>query len=209
MKCGNCQEFIDDDSKFCQFCGQKVIQSSPSDEKLNKFWQKFVGYSYEKEEAKRAQNRLLIPENIIEIIKRFSTNIFEALKENNDEIQKLPFSVVENIRSYYYLSCEDGYWLYVTNKEFKNEKPATNKAKVEEIVEELQETLKDETKFKRYLTEDFIKVFQANESVEFDVFIQNNPQIKELSAKTVDNIKTDLQNTTLWTYICCEIAETL
>lgn len=209
MKCTNCNEFISEDSKFCQFCGHKVTITKNSEAEVNEFWSKFIKYSYETDEEKRAENNKLIPDNIKEICTRLSTNLFETLKNDHQDLQDLPFSTVENIKTFYFLSCVDGYWLFITNKEIKNEKIKNKSADVEVVISEWKKTLSDEEKFNRYFTDNFMKVFDANENLEFDLLLKNNPQIKELPTKTVDQIKSDLYKTTLWSYLCCEIADNL
>lgn len=209
MICSNCKKDIDIDSVYCQYCGHKMNDTSDSKERVNQLWKKFVEYSYEADNEKRTNNRKIIPENIKEICNRFSINIFDALKSEYQEIKELPFSVVEHLRSYYYLSCEDGFWLYLSEKILNNEKLSDKKVDVEKVIDQWQKTINDNEKFKKHINEDFVKVFQANEDLEFDLLLKQSPQLKNLATKTVDQIKNDLFKTTLWIYLCSDIADHL
>ncbi len=115
MKCYNCNKTIDDDSKFCQFCGGKIEEKPQEDD--NTLWQKFVELSFEEDKDKRQKSRNDMPSSIREIIRRFSTNMSDSLEEDNEAILDLSYATLEDIKNSYYFLAEDGYWVYLAKKE--------------------------------------------------------------------------------------------
>ena len=58
MTCNNCNKTIDADSKFCQFCGHKIEETTSKKE--DSLWQAFVELSFEADKEKRQTSTLRV-----------------------------------------------------------------------------------------------------------------------------------------------------
>jgi LEA14-like dessication related protein len=209
MQCPKCNEYIEADSKFCQFCGHK-LGSNDSKAEADIMWRKFIEYSYNTDLEKRNEQRKQRPEQIADLINRFSNNLFNTLKEENPQVLELPYKETENIKNNYYFAAEDGFWLFLTNKELKHEKiNVRENLDTEKIVEAWQKSLENTELIKRHLNDAIAMVLETNQNVTMDNLLKNNEGMTNLPAKIIENIKSDLFKMTLWVFMCCELAEGL
>jgi hypothetical protein len=209
MQCPKCDKYIEEDSKFCQFCGHKLAKSDLNEDG-DKLWKKFIEYSYQTDLDKRNESRKLRPHQIADLINRFSTNLFDTLKEENPQILDLTYKETENIKNNYYFAAEDGFWLFLTNKELRDEKiDIKENVDTEKIVEAWQASLENTEIIKRHLTNAIAVVLDANQKVTMEELLKNNEGMHNLPAKVIERIKDDMFKMTLWIFICCELAEGL
>jgi len=155
MICNKCKKTIDDDSKFCQFCGSKV-EHTPNT-KGDTLWQAFIELSFETDKDRRQKNRQTIPSSIKEIINRLSTNLFDSLKEGNESILDLPYATLEDIRNSYYFLAEDGFWVYLAKRRVNGYKTHDLIDKdLDRLIEELDNIfVKDKEEGKKWLMRRF------------------------------------------------------
>jgi len=207
MVCNNCKKTIDDDSKFCQFCGSKV-EHTPN-KKGDTLWQAFIELSFETDKDKRQKNRQLIPPSIKEIISRFSTNMFDSLKEDNSSVLDLPYATLEDIKNSYYFLAEDGFWIYLAKNKLRGNKTHNLEDKdVEKLVEEWNEVFaKDNAKGKKMVEEDVLETMVASRNVQVNQLLENHEALKKLPARVIEKIRGDLIMMPYWVYGCCLLTE--
>jgi len=207
MVCNNCNKTVDDDSKFCQFCGSKIEQTASKKE--DSLWQVFVELSFESDKDKRQKNRQSIPSSIREIVKRLSTNLFESLKEENESILDLPYATLEDIKNSYYFLAEDGFWVYLAKKRLNGHKThGLDDKDVEKLVEEWNETfVKNNEKGKKMVSEDILETIIASRNVQVNQLLENHEEIKKLPARVIEKINRDLTLMPYWVYGCCLLSE--
>ena len=207
MICNNCKKTIDDDSKFCQFCGSKIEPNHGAEG--NTLWQVFVGLSFETDKERRQKNRQMIPSSIREIIKRLSTNLFDSLKEENELILDLPYATLEDIRNSYYFLAEDGFWVYLAKRRVSGHKAHELIDKdVEKLIKEWDKTfVKDKEEGKKMVGEEILETIIASRDIQVNHLLENHEEIKKLPAKVIEKIKGDLVLMPYWVYGCCLLSE--
>src|SRR3989344_1907111 len=122
MYCNNCGKKVDEDSKFCQFCGARVDKANDSKpkaesekqkeeaketetkSKVDQLWDKFAEV-YDAQDKEREKYDALSSLHIWDIIDRLSTNAFETfIADNKDELNSQPYKAIEAIKNLYLLS---------------------------------------------------------------------------------------------------------
>lgn len=207
MICNNCKKTIDDDSKFCPFCGSKIEEKKPEQE--DDLWKHFTDLSFEGDKDKRQKNRDKTPPAIREVIRRFSTNLFDSLKEDNESILDLSYETLEDIRNSYYFLAEDGYWAYVANSKVKGHKSHKLEDRdVEELVEDWNDNfVKNNEKGKKLVDEEVLETIIASSKHQVNTLLENHGEIKKLPARVIEKIKGDLFIMPYWIYGCCVLSE--
>ena len=207
MVCNNCKRIIDDDSKFCQFCGSKIEPNYKTDG--NTLWQEFIELSFEADKERRQKNRQMIPSSIKEIINRFSANLFDSLKEKNESILDLPYATLEDIRNSYYFLAEDGFWVYLAKRRVSGYKTHDLIDKdVEKLIEEWNKTFaKDKEGSKKMVDEEILETIVASRDIQVNHLLENHEEIKKLPARVIEKIKGDLILMPYWVYGCCLLSE--
>ena len=207
MVCNNCKRIIDDDSKFCQFCGSKIDPNHKTDG--NTLWQEFVELSFEADKERRQKNRQMIPSSIKEIINRFSANLFNSLKEENESVLDLPYATLEDIRNSYYFLAEDGFWVYLARCRVSGHKNHDLIDKdVEKLIEEWNKAFaKDKEESKKMVDEEILETIVASRDIQVNHLLENHEEIKKLPARVIEKIKGDLILMPYWVYGCCLLSE--
>lgn len=206
MYCINCGKHIEEDSVFCQFCGYKVAHStyssvdSPDQEStssaVNKnasdqLWEKFAEI-YDAKDGEKEKYDRLSSEHIWELIDRLYTNAFESfIKEKQDELNPLPYKVIESLKILYLYSVVGGYKLWVAETLLKDKPLGKFKSfNIDEFVDE----------WKNYDFQLAMKGLSDEVSVCMTMylehriknFIDSEPDVKELSAKTIEDLKSSI-----------------
>lgn len=207
MKCNSCNKTIDDDSKFCQFCGIKIEEKARKEG--DTLWQQFIELSFEEDKDKRQKNRNNIPSSIREIVRRFSTNMSDSLKEENEAILDLSYGTLEDIKNSYYFLAEDGYWVYLAKRKLSGHKSHDLKEMDEEkLVEKWKEYfIKDSEKGKKIVDEEVAEIIISISKMQVNQLLENHEEIKKLPARIIEKIRGDLAVMPYWVYGCCLISE--
>jgi hypothetical protein len=207
MICNNCKKTIDDDSKFCQFCGSKIEPTYKTER--NTLWQEFIELSFEADKERRQKNRQMIPFSIKEIINRLSANLFDSLKEENESILDLPYATLEDIKNSYYFLAEDGFWVYLAKRRVNGHKTHDLIDKdVEKLIEEWNKTfVKDKEGGKKMVDEEVLEAIVASRDIQVNHLLENHEEIKKLPARVIEKIKRDLILMPYWVYGCCLLSE--
>lgn len=207
MICTNCKKTIDDDSEFCQFCGSEIKKIENTEK--NELWEVFNELSFEQDKDKRQKNRQLIPPSIKEIIKRLSTNIFESLKEQNNSVLDLPYSVLKNIENSYYFLAEDGFWVYFAKNKLQGQETINLDNKdVKQLLKQLDEKfVKNKSKGKEEVSKNILETIFISRDIQVNYLLDNNEELKNLPARVIEKIRTDLILMSYWVYACCLLSE--
>jgi len=226
MYCNNCGKQIDEDSIFCQFCGNNVAddkskhKSSDSSKKgkvkseevkKNKtdlLWEKFVEV-YDADGTDREKFNALSSEHIWELFERLSVNAFESfIQDNKEEFNKQPYKTIEALKNVYTWVVIGGYKLWLAEA-LLNKYKKLNKFKffsLDEFVEE----------WKKYDFDNEIKALSEEMGIgiskysdfRFNSFMENAPEAKELSNATIEKLKSSLLVQTLNGYHAGKIENT-
>lgn len=114
MKCPKCKKTNVEDSKYCQFCGSKlVIKTKPEDIKENSktdaVWDKF-GTIYDSKDEERKKYMDLTSSEAWELIGNLSKINFESfIEENKTELNKYPYRILDSLENKYYWCLAGGY----------------------------------------------------------------------------------------------------
>lgn len=225
MYCNNCGKQIDEDSIFCQFCGNKVAESNiepketePSKEedtspkpakksKADLLWERFVEV-YDAEGTDRERFNALSSEYVWELFDRLSVNAFESfIQDNKDELNKLPYKTIESLKNTYTWTVIGGYRLWLAEILLEDKK--LNKFKsfsIDELVEEWQKY--DFDKEIKALSDEMDMGLTRYSNFRFNSFMENAPEAKELPNATIEKLKSSLLIQTLNGYHTGKIENT-
>lgn len=207
MYCHNCGKQIEEDSIFCQFCGNKITkhhseskkEETPKEEdskpnnksKADLLWEKFVEV-YDAEGADRERFNAFSSENVWELFERLSVNAFEDfIQVNKEELNKLPYKTIESLKNTYTWVVLGGYRLWLAEALLNDEK--LNKFKsfsIDEIVEEWRKY--DFDKEIKALSEEMGIGISRYSDFRFNSFMESAPEAKELSNATIEKLKSSL-----------------
>lgn len=202
--CTNCGKEIDDDSKFCPFCGAAVVEnqeaeSENKEEENSPLWNKFVDIRDSKDE-KRTKYMNFIPDATWTVMKNMRENLLDELKQSYpDEIGGLPYKDVEIIISFFSIAQRDGYWIRLSSRLLKDSR--IKKAKdltVDQLVakwtKELEKDIEKTTEPDELNILNIISVFDLDQVLE-------DEKIKELPNKVIESIKSDFYKLTYWGFL--------
>ena len=214
MYCNSCGKQIDEDSIFCQFCGNNVAdeksngKSNDTSEKeevktdeLEKskadlLWEKFVEV-YDADGADRERLNALSSSYVWELFERLSVNAFESfIQDNKEELNKQPYKTIEALKNVYTWVVIGGYRLWLAGALLEDKK--LNKFKsfsLDEFVEEWKKY--DFDKEVKALSEEMGVSISRYSDFRFNSFMEGSPEAKELSNATIENLKSSLLIQTL------------
>lgn len=207
MICTNCNKTIDEDSKFCQFCGGEIKEELTKNEVT--LWQAFADLSFEEDKNKRQENRKLIPMSIKEMIKRFSTNMYDSLKEENESLLDISYEILEEVKNSYYFLAEDGYWIYLADKEMNKK----NTAHLEDIeIDKLAELwnvnfIKEFDKGRKMVKDEVADAIVESANIQLNHLLEKYDELKKQPARVIEEIKKNLFIMPFWVYGCCLLIE--
>ncbi len=210
--CTNCGKQIDDDSKFCSFCGAAVVENEKAEVEDNTqqnspLWDKFVEIRDAKgEKGEKYLN--FIPDATWTVMKNMRENVLDELKQAYpEEIGNLPYKDVEIILSFFSIAQRDGYIVKLSNRLLKDSR--IKKAKdltVDHLVsrwqKELDKDVEKVTEPEELNILNLISVFDIDQVLE-------DEKIKELPNKVIESIKTDFYKLTYWGFILALVEEKL
>ena len=225
MYCNNCGKHIDEDSIFCQFCGNNVAETKPEQKKeefsqeddtspkpvkkskADLLWEKFVEV-YDAEGADREGFNSLSSEYVWELFDRLSVNAFENfIQDNKEELNKLPYKTIESLKNTYTWTVIGGYRLWLAEVLLEDKK--LNKFKsfsIDELVEAWREY--DFEKEIKALSDEMDMGLTRYSNFRFNSFMENAPEAKEISNATIEKLKSSLLIQTLNGYHTGKIENT-
>jgi uncharacterized Zn finger protein (UPF0148 family) len=224
MYCNKCGKQIDEDSIFCQFCGNNVAESEtePKEEptkeedaspktikksKADLLWEKFVEV-YDAEGEDREKFNALSSEYVWELFERLSVNAFESfIQDNKEELNKLPYKTIESLKNTYTWIVIGGYRLWLAEVLLEDKK--LNKFKsfsIDELIEEWKKY--DFDKEVKALSDEMDMGLTRYSNFRFNSFMENSPEAKELSNATIEKLKSSLLIQTLNGYHTGKIENT-
>lgn len=225
MYCNNCGKHIDEDSIFCQFCGNNVAETKPEQKKeessqeddtspkpvkkskADLLWEKFVEV-YDAEGADREKFNALSSEYVWELFDRLSVNAFESfIQDNKEELNKLPYKTIEALKNTYTWIVIGGYRLWLAEVLLEDKK--LNKFKsfsIDELIEEWRKY--DFDKEIKALSNEMDMGLTRYSNFRFNSFMENAPEAKELSNATIEKLKSSLLIQTLNGYHTGKIENT-
>lgn len=225
MYCNKCGKQIDEDSLFCQFCGNSVADedAKPKSETSSKqktksetekksksdlLWEKFVEV-YDAEGKERDRFNALSSTHIRELLERLSVNGFESfIQENKEDFNKQPYKTIESLKTVYSWVGLGGYRLWLAEA-LLDDKEELNKFKslsLDKFIDVWKEYDFDKA-FKK-LSEEMGICITRYANFRLNSFMENAPEAKELPNATVELLKTSLLLHTLNGYHAGKIENT-
>jgi len=211
MYCNKCGKSIDEDSKFCRYCGSAISKSKTNDKKAdgdkkedkNKLWDKFIEI-YDSKGEERNKYLDLSSDEAWELINRISNNKFEDfIQEYKDQLNKQPYKVIETLKNVFSWCTSGGYWFWMAQELLKEDQ--LNKPKniaLNKYIEEWQALLgKDFEEHKK----DFLPEMEGSMSIFFEYELKNvidsAESVKDLPNEFIDKLKTALFIQLFWGYL--------
>lgn len=222
MYCNKCGKQIEEDSIFCQFCGNRVADDTPepqseknsatknvSNKTTNKsksdlLWDKFAEVYDAKDDA-RKQFDELSSDNIWELIERLYTNAFETfIQEKKEALNSQPYKVIESLKSLYLYSVLGGYRLWLAEA-LLSEKPL-GKFKsfdIDKFVEEWKAN--DFKKAMKNISDEMGVCMTMYLEHRISNFIETSPSIKELPNALIEELRSSITFQIVNGYIAGEV----
>lgn len=208
MICNSCNRKIEDDSKFCLFCGIRI--EIPVASMTDSLWEEFVKLSFENDIERKKAYRAKMPVAIREAIQRFAANLLEKTKEENDILLDLSYETLEDLQRSYFLLAEDGYWAYMAEKY-----QGGNLTYVLMETNEIEDLVgvwkyyyvKYPDKGKALLPDEVLQVLFKSMGIQMDALLSNHVDIKKLPVRLIDDIKREMLVMSSWVYGCCLLIE--
>ncbi len=209
MYCNKCGKQIDEDSIFCQFCGntaaeedtkpksetsskQEIKSETEKKSKSDLLWEKFAEV-YDAVGEERDRFDTLSSIHIWELLERLSINGFESfIQENKEEFNKQPYKTIEALKNIYTSTGLGGYRLWLAQA-LLDETEELNKFKyfsLDKFVDAWKEY--DFDKALKTLSEEMDVSITRYSNFRFNNLMENAPEAKELSNATVELLKTSL-----------------
>jgi len=209
MYCNKCGKHIDEDSVFCQFCGNKVNEGdleipeskSTTEEKSTEpvktvkediLWDKFAEV-YDAEGEDRTKFDALSSPYIWELLERLSVNRFENfIEEHKEELNKQPYKSIEALKNVFRWTGVGGYRLWLAEA-LLDDKEELNKFKsfsIDKMVEIWKEY--DFDKATKGLSDEMGVCITKYSNFRINTFMDNAPEAKELSNAVVEELRTTL-----------------
>ena len=209
MFCNKCGKQIEEDSIFCQFCGNKIADGTPerqsekasktknvSSQPANKsksdlLWDKFAEV-YDAKDSEREKFNELSSEYIWELIERLYTNAFETfIQEKKKELNTQPYKAIEAMKNLYLYSVLGGYRLWIAEA-LLNEKPLgkfksfdIDKFVAEWKTYDFQKAMKDTSEVMSTCMSMYLEHRISD-------FIENSPSIKEIPNSIVEELRSSI-----------------
>lgn len=207
MFCENCGKEILDESKFCKFCGIKVLETANNSEKEEiksntvGIWDKFAQI-YDSKDAERKKILDLSSNEAWELINRLGKNSFESfIDENRDHLNKQPYKVIENLENTYKFAVIGGYWLWMAEYILKNNDSWKLKTIVfDNIIKDWTESVKEQGSFIENAPQDLGEAITTYHNFKVNSLLENCPTIKDLPTEIIEKMKLDLLIKILWGY---------
>lgn len=204
MFCKDCGKKISNESKFCKFCGGRVVNNETTEtaetekqetpkNKDKQIWDKFAEI-YDSKGKERERFNDLSSNEAWELINRLGKNTFESfIEENKELLNKQPYKVLDNLESTIKFAVIGGYWLWMSEYILKNgEKWKLKTIDLDIFIKEWTESLKELANLIKKISEELDMAFGRYQDFAMNDFLENSPTIKELPAEFIEKIKSEL-----------------
>ncbi len=207
MYCNNCGKHNHENSKFCQYCGTKLVKQVDDEEKSKKeeetkqeekktdtLWDKFVEVYDAKDEDRKKFDSVSSP-YIWELIERLAVNGFEGFLQDEEikkEFNKQPYKTLEALKTYYTWCVLGGYRLWLSEA-LLDDKEELNKFKsfsLDKFIEAWKEY--DFDKAMKELSEEMGIAITRYSSFRLEGFMDSAPEAKNLPNALVEQLRTSL-----------------
>lgn len=198
MICQKCNKQIDEDSKFCPYCGaeQDLVESSNKESRGNKIFELLTSlidsWMSNKESDKNSKDMAkLLPFYSIVFFRQFSiSNTTEFFNIYNEGLNK-PYIKMSQIEKEITLSYIYGYFIYLAINKYENKKIILKKnIKFENIEDKYDETRRKRAQ--KDIDED--SLIYTVMLYMYDRLINIDEDINKLSEENINNIKKILQS---------------
>jgi hypothetical protein len=209
MYCNNCGKKVDEDSKFCQFCGARVdiaddskpkaesenqkeeVKETETKSKADQLWDKFAEV-YDAQDKEREKYDALTSIHIWDIIQRLSTNAFETfITESKDELNSQPYKAIEAIKNLYAMSVLGGYRLWIAEALLEEQELGKFKSfKIDNLIDDWKDY--DFDKSLKELSEEMGICISKYVTHRVDSFMDNTPTMKDVSNATVEKLRSSI-----------------
>jgi len=222
MYCNKCGKQIEEDSVFCQFCGNRITDDTPepqsekttqtkdvSKKTVNKsksdlLWDKFAEV-YDAQDDEREKFNQLSSEHIWDLIERLYTNAFETfIQEKKSELNSQPYKTIEALKNLYLYSVLGGYKLWIAEALLKDKQLEKFKPfDIDKFVEEWKAN--DFQKVMKGISDEMSVCMTRYLEHRMSNFLENSPSIKDIPNSTMEELKSSVTFQIINGYIAGEV----
>lgn len=206
MFCNQCGEQIEEDSIFCQFCGNKIQDIRPetqsentsktknvtrqpvNEDAVDLLWSKFADV-YDNKNNEQNKFDEISSEYIWELIERLYTNAFESLiGDKKDELNTRPYNEIEALKNLYMFSVLGGYKFWIAEALLKNKPLGKFKSfDIDDFVEEWKSN--DFEKEMKEISEEMGVCMTMYLDHRITIFLDAAPSAKELPNSFIEELR--------------------
>ncbi len=215
LSCGSCGTLNFAGSLFCQKCGSKLTADGKPEKKgglpkevtksqpKTNLWDKFAEL-YDSTGERRERYLDSTTNDAWEFLQRVSTNIFEKfIEDNKEDLNKQPYRLIESLKNSYSWSIAGGYWIWLSEQVYNNDKIKPIKTyDIEKLGKEWEKLAFDD--YSKTYTDISLEVKDGMNrflTYRLNSFLDSVPSAKDLTKEFVDKLQTSLVYCVIWGYI--------
>lgn len=215
LPCSQCRKLNPPSSNYCQKCGSKLTKDdnpkkddtsskkTSNTQQKSKLWDKFAEM-YDSSGEKREKYLSSTSDEAWNFLQRVSTNMFEKfIEDNKEELNKQPYRVVESLKSNFNWSAFGGYWIWLAEQIYDNEKiqPLRN-YDIEILIQEWEKLVfEDYSKTYESISEQVKEIMYSFFTYRVDSFLNSDPRAKDLTKEWIDKMRASMIYCVIWGYV--------
>ncbi len=202
MYCKKCGKKIDDNAKFCNFCGFDNENIDFINQDKNKSTLDIFVSIYDSIGEQRDKYMNLSSNEAWELINRLGKNTFENyIEENRDVLNKQPYKTLEYLESAFKRAVMGGYWIWMADCIYKRRKEWKLKSiELVDLIDKWTKSVGELSNFVDNIPAELEGVINSFHIFNINSFLESSPEIKDLPVEFIDKLKFDILKTLFWGY---------
>jgi len=162
----------------------------------------FYRLATESDPIKREENESVIPEEIKDVISRFSYNAFSEFERNHKAIQEIPYDTHSDLKDHYFQITIDGFWIFYAEMQLYS-------ATLQEIEKLDAEAILDNWKTEIYPNPDMKleamhvnirNLIRSNQELTLEGLIKRHKILNTMPVSIIRKISADFILLPMWIY---------